>query len=229
MKCIILAGGKGTRLLPLTEHTPKPLIHIGDEPIIHKIFTALPDEITEVVIVVEHLKEEIKKYLGTKYDGRTITYVDQIKMRGTFGALLSVQNILSPGERFLVLNGDDIYNKKELNMHIAQKRAFGVQKMHMPKYHSIKIDNDGNIDGFSRQTDEEKINGALIASGSYVIDTDIFNIPPVILSDGEYGLPQTILSQKNMHPIKAVIMHQWLPINSFEDKERAEKIIQKNG
>ncbi|MEY4602194.1 MAG: hypothetical protein RL292_135, partial [Candidatus Parcubacteria bacterium] len=67
--------------------------------------------------------------------------------------------------------------------------------------------------------------GAFVATGSYVADTDIFNAPAVKLRDGEYGLPQTLLSQKDTHPITAVVMTNWLPINSFEDKNNAEKIV----
>ncbi|MCX6703512.1 MAG: nucleotidyltransferase family protein [Candidatus Zambryskibacteria bacterium] len=223
MKAIILAGGKGNRLQPLTHTIPKPLIPINNLPIIDRLFTSLPDEIDEVIIVVEHLKEKIKAHVGDFFQNRKVSYVDQISMRGTFGALLSAKDLLYPGEKFLVLNGDDIYDKKELEIHLVHSRAFGLQKRLMPGYHSIHIDPMGNIEGFYPQNDIEKVNGSFVATGSYVVDTHIFDAPAVQLRDGEYGLPQTLLAQKDIFPITAVVMQKWLPINSFEDKAAAEK------
>lgn len=225
MKAIILAAGRGNRLRPLTDTIPKPLITINQIPIIDRLFSSLPDEIDEVVIVVEHLKEKIKEHIGDLFYNRKIFYVDQAHMRGTFGALSSARDLLSPGERFLVVNGDDIYSKEELEMHLHHKRAFGIQKMIMPGYHSIQLTADGSVDGFYPQGDMEKEQGAFVATGSYVADTDIFDTPAVQLRDGEYGLPQTLLSQKDTHPITAVVMKKWLPINSFEDKDDAEKML----
>ncbi len=225
MKAIILAAGKGNRLKPLTDTTPKPLIAINNIPIIDRLFNSLPDEIDEVIIVVEHLKEKIKEHVGDFFYSKKVFYADQIDMKGTFGALLSAKDLLSTGERFLIVNGDDIYTKEELQMHLNHKRSFGIQKLMMPGYHSIHIDTDGYIDGFYPQDTLEKEHGAFVATGSYVADTDIFNAPAVKLRDGEYGLPQTLLSQKDTHPITAVVMTNWLPINSFEDKNNAEKIV----
>lgn len=225
MKAIILAAGKGNRLQPLTHTTPKPLISINTIPIIDRLFIYLPDEIDEVIVVVDHLKEKIKEHVGNSFYNKKVFYVDQVNMKGTFGALLSAKDLLITGEKFLVVSGDDIYSKEELEMHIIHKRAFGIQKMHMPGYHSIHSDNNGNVEGFYPPNAEEKERGAFVATGSYVTDTDIFDAIAVQLRDGEYGLPQTLLSQKDTHPITAIIMKNWLPINSFEDKDNAEKIL----
>ena len=95
----------------------------------------------------------------------------------------------------------------------------------MPNYYNIKTDELGNISGFSKQTDEEKVNGVSVATGVYVLDSHIFEHPGVSVFGGEYGLPQTILEQKEEYPIKAVETHKWIPINSFEDLEKANKIF----
>jgi NDP-sugar pyrophosphorylase family protein len=95
--------------------------------------------------------------------------------------------------------------------------------MKMEKYHSIHLYADGNIEGFYPQTELETQNGALIATGAYVTDTHIFAHEGIALRDGEHGLPQTLLAQKNKYPIKGVVTTGWTPINSFEDIERAEE------
>jgi len=225
MKVIILAAGEGTRMRPLTEQTPKPLLDVSGETIIERIFKSLPDEIDEVVVVVDYLKEKIKSFLKNEFLGKKISYVDQTDKKGTFGALLSAKDVLKSEERFLVLNADDIHEKSELSLYLKYPRSFGVQKMIMPNYYKICVDKDGFIDKFSTQTESEKINGGLVATGVYVLDTNIFKHEGVVVFGGEYGLPQTILAQKDKYPITAVETKKWIPINSFQDLEKAKELF----
>ncbi|MEK7195506.1 MAG: NDP-sugar synthase [Patescibacteria group bacterium] len=222
MKAIILAAGVGSRLHPLTLETPKPLIEVAGKPIIERIFKSLPEEITEVVIVVEHLKDKIKSHVGYNFFDRKVIYVEEGEKKGTFGALLSAKEVLGE-DRFLVLNGDDLHAKHELEKFLTGQRMFGLQKMVMPNYYSVLVEND-LVMGFRAQTDEEKGAGALIATGAYTLDSKIFDHPGVEVFGGEYGLPQTILAQKDSFPIRAVITEKWLPINSFADLEKANKL-----
>ena len=222
MKAVILAAGEGSRLRPLTLDTPKSLIEIAGKPIIERIFDSLPDEIDEVIIVVEHLKEKIRAHLGESFQGRGVKYAEQGDKKGTFGALLSAQDFFEPGERFLVLNGDDLNSREELEKFLNQDRAFGVQKMIMPNYYGLNIV-EGNLESFRSQTEEEKGEGTLIATGVYTLDTEIFNHPGVGVFGGEYGLPQTIMAQKDKYPIKVIETTGWIPVNSFADIEKANK------
>jgi len=228
MKVVILAAGEGTRLRPLTNHLPKPLIKISGVSIIDRIFQSLPDEITEVILVVEYLKGKIISQMGNSFQGRPVHYIDQVEMRGTLGALFSAKPLLDAGERFLVVSGDDVHDKAELQDCLSYDRSFGLQLTKMPGYHSIHLDSNGYVEGFYPQTESEKAHGALTATGAYVLDSDIFDHPGVVLRSGkEFGLPQTMLAQKNIHPMKGVITTKWLPINTPDDIERAQTILQK--
>ena len=222
MKAIILAAGKGTRLLPLTLETPKTLVEISGKPIIVHIIESLPEEIDEVVVVVSHLKDEIKKFLGDSFLNKKIFYTEQGEIPGTFGAVLSTKNLFSESERFLVTNGDDIHGKHEFLDCIKYPRAMAVQKKIMPNYFSIQV-NKGYFSGFKSQTEDEKINGTLVATGVYVLDTNIFQHPGVLLSTGEYGLPQSVFAQTTEFPVNVVVTDEWLPVNSFEDMEKANE------
>ncbi len=222
MKAVILAAGEGSRLRPLTLETPKPLIEIGGKTIIERIFSALPEEIDEVVVVVGHLKEKIKTYLGEDFSNRKIIFVEQSEKNGTFGALYSAKDFFREGERFLVLNGDDLHRQDELEQFLKHPRALGVQKAIMPNYYQVVV-KENLIEGFRPQTEEEKTSGGLIATGVYLLDTEIFKHPGVVVYGGEYGLPQTILAQKTDHPINVVETSGWTPINSFSDIEKANQ------
>ena len=223
MKAIILAAGKGTRCLPVTLTVPKSLIKVGGVPIIERIFSSLPEDIDEVMIVVDHLKDKIEEYIGGNFYGKKVTYTLQGDKKGTFGALLSAKDLLINGERFLVLNGDDLHDKDELVKCTKYPRSMSVQKKIAPRYYSTKIDNDGNFLEFKSQTEEEKINGALIATGTYVLDTNIFKHEGIHLSGDEYGLPQTVSTQKDEYPIKVVETNGWISINTPEELEKAQK------
>jgi UDP-N-acetylglucosamine diphosphorylase / glucose-1-phosphate thymidylyltransferase / UDP-N-acetylgalactosamine diphosphorylase / glucosamine-1-phosphate N-acetyltransferase / galactosamine-1-phosphate N-acetyltransferase len=224
MKVIILAAGKGTRLLPLTNHTPKPLIKIGGMAIIDRIFKSLPAEINEAIVIVEHLKDQIMSHVGDTFYGRPVRCVDQIAMRGTLGALLSTKHLLQPGERFLIIHGDDIHDQSELEECLKHPRAFGLQRRKMAAgYHSVHLDAQGNVEGFYPQTEAEKTNGALTVTGAYVADTAIFTHSGVSVRNGEFGAPETMMAQKNAHPIKGVITEKWTPINTPGDIENMEK------
>ncbi|MBI2086692.1 MAG: NDP-sugar synthase [Candidatus Zambryskibacteria bacterium] len=224
MKAIILAAGVGSRLHPLTQETPKTLIEISGKPIVERIFESLPEEIDEVVLVVEHLKERVKAHLGNNFNNRKIIYVNQGDKKGTFGALLSAREFVNDDEFFLVLNGDDLHSKNELSQFLNNGRALGVQRAVMPNYYSVVVNSVSFVEKFRPQTEKEKIFGTLIATGVYVLDSEIFKQPGVVVYGGEYGLPQTILAQKDDFPIKAIVTEKWVPINSFADIERANKL-----
>jgi len=221
MKAAILAAGEGSRLRPLTLDTPKPLIVVAGKPIIDHIIAALPEEVDEVVMVVGHLQDKIRDHLGEKFGGRKIVYIEQGEKKGTLGALWSVKEYLNKGEKFLVLNGDDIHTKEGLQKFLEYPRAFGVQKMIMPNYYSVQTTEDGYLAGFKKQTEEEKVSGTLVATGAYVLDHHIFDHAGVVVSGGEYGLPQTIDAQRLEFPINIIETTDWMPVNSLEELEKA--------
>lgn len=212
---------------PLTATMPKPLIDLGSKKIIDYVLSSLPDEIDEVILVVDYLKEKIIEYLGNNFGNKKISYVMQGNKKGTYGALLSVKDLIQDEERFMVLNSDDIHDKLELTEYLKFPRSFGVQKMIMPNYYNVQTDSEEYIDGFSKQTEEEKVSGAMVGTGVYVLDSKIFDHPGVVVYGGELGLPQTILEQKKEYPVRAVVTEKWIPINTIEDLERIRKTIRK--
>lgn len=107
---LIMAGGKGTRLSPLTDNVPKPLLKIGNKPIIeHNIDRLIKFGITNFYISVKYLSEQIKDYLGNG-DSKNIhiQYLEESQPLGTLGALTLIDKIET--DHLLVMNSDILSN-----------------------------------------------------------------------------------------------------------------------
>lgn len=228
MKAIILCAGKGTRLEPLTLETPKTLLPVKDTPILEHILNELPSQISEVFLIVDYLSEKIESFVNEKKDSFPfqINCVQQIAdKKGTLAALYSVKPYIKKNERFLVLNGDDLIKKYDLEKIISLPRAFATQKKIMPHYHKV-ISQNGFLDSFQSQTEIENKNGVMVATGIYILDSDIFDFEPVGTTGSEIGIPQTILKNKDLYPIQTVEFSSWNPINTIEHLEEANKVSQ---
>ena len=228
MQAIILAAGRGKRLAPLTDNTPKPLIEVNGTPIIERLLESLPDKIEEVIIVTEYLEKQIKSYVGNTFNNKNIIYVTQGQKKGTYGAFFSAK-LYVKSENFLVLGGDDLFDSKELENMCAQKLAFGVHKKFLPgkEWLIIQSDEDKNVRAMIKPTDEEFKNPQYMATGVYVLDQSFWGYEPVQLTNGEYGLPQTIRPMMKAKEIKMMEMKEWLQINTHEELAYAEKYLGK--
>lgn len=226
MKAVILAAGRGTRLRPLTDTCPKPLLSLREKPILEHILEQLPKEVTEVIIVVDHLKEQIRLFLSKNSPSLKVHLVEQANgQKGTLAALRSTTSFFEKGERFLVLNGDDLVSRKNLEKMLDYQRAFGVHFTNtMPRYHKV-MSRNGFLDGLVAQSEEEQITGVDIATGAYLLDTDIFHFEARLLAGNEIGIPQTILDHKESYPVPIVAFDFWVSINSIQDLQDAQDII----
>jgi NDP-sugar pyrophosphorylase family protein len=225
MKAIILAGGKGTRLLPLTHSIPKALIPVGNSTLIETILDRLPEDIDTVVITTKYLGDALREKIGTSYANKTILYAEQPQdLDGTWEALYCAKEHIVNGELFCVLNCDDLFKKEELDEVIKHtKIGMGVTQTTMPaKYHGIVVNALGVVEDFKRHTgiNQEEPVSDLFANGFFMLDARVFSFPPVALSDKEHGLPQTLLAHKETYPLCALPLEHWQPCNSFSDLEK---------
>lgn len=227
MKAVILAAGKGRRLSPLTDKKPKPLIEVLGIPILERLLQSLPPEIDDVYIVVDYLKEQIEQYFKEDYKGIKITYVEQGEMTGTYGALYSAKDSLQSG-KFLVMGSDDLFNQKELSNLISHPLAFGVHKKFLPGKEWLIIEPfEGHVKSMRRPSDDEFKEQQFMATGVYVLDETFWKYEPYKLSNGEYGLPQSMRPMLLEKDFALVEMKEWLQINTHEELAYAESYIGK--
>ncbi len=124
MKAVILAGGKGTRLGPLTASLPKPLVMIGEKPVLeHQILLLKRYGLTDIIILTGHLGDQIAAYVGdgSRWGVSAICMQEQ-EPQGTAGALRMLSNDIA--EDFLLLSGDVMVHfdvKRFVDAHFSKK------------------------------------------------------------------------------------------------------------
>lgn len=138
MKAVILAGGKGTRLAPYTKILPKPLVPIGDMPILEVLIRQLKRcGVDEIILSVGHLSNLLQAFFkdGSQY-GLQISYSVEDKPLGTVGPLLLIPR---PAEAFFLLNGD-VLTMLDFRELLAFHRSAGAAATIAMHQRSVKID-----------------------------------------------------------------------------------------
>ena len=222
MKAIILAAGKGVRMRPLTYETPKSLIKIKGKPVIEHIFESLPSDISEVIVVVKHLGDRIKEYLGDEFKGRRVTFVEGSE-KGTAYSFLAAKPHLA-GE-FLVLYGDEFPQSEDVRRCLKQGLSAITFTSHNPKLHGMaSLRSDGTIAEIVEKP--ENFEGKMAVGGIMVLNEKIFNYSPYPNSKGEYYLTSLLNQFIKDHRVMAVPSSNFIgDITTPADLERVEKLI----
>lgn len=226
MKAIILAAGEGKRLWPLTKSKPKPLLLVSRKTIIDRIIEELPDEITELIIVIGYKGDQIKEHLGTHVLGRPVTYVYQEKQLGTAHALGLCRQYIKPGERFMYIVGDDLHKKEFFEKLLKNERAVLVQEQEHPEHFGVvEVSEDGFVKSIEEKPEHPKSN--LVSTGVFVLDDTLFNYQARLQDNGEYYMTDQIQKMIKDHKLKAEKTDFWQPIGYPEDLDRAEELLKK--
>ena len=185
MKAILLAGGKGTRLRPLTIHTPKPIVPIFNRPFLHYQIDLLKQvpEIDEVILSLNYQPRRIEEIFGDGSDaGIKIRYVVEPAPLGTAGAVKYAGDKLT--ESVVVFNGDvltqiDLAAVIRLHRERRAKATIVLTPVENPSaYGLVETDADGNIQRFLEKPTPEEITTDRINAGIYVLEPDTFDRIP---------------------------------------------------
>lgn len=224
MKAIILAAGKGTRLRPLTDTTPKPLVPILGKPILEHIIDSLPEVINELILVVGYKGEQLKKHFGESFGGRKVSYVEQTEQLGTGHAAVLTKHLLKDGERFIFLYADDLHDKKSIEKALLYDLSMLVKEVADPRPFGVILTNEnGVVTDIEEKPENPKSN--LVNIGVYVLDTRIFNYPAESTKNNEIYLTNMISFFAKDFPIQAVTTEFWHPIGYPKDLESAEQVL----
>lgn len=227
MRAVILAGGKGTRLKPYTATLPKPLMPVGEEPIMKLLLTRLKSQgFRETTICINHMGDLISAYFGdgSQY-GLKILYSTEDKPLGTVGPIKKIDNL---PEDFLVMNGDvltDLPFRDFLHEHKSNDAlmTLAVYKQLMQiEYGVIEHNAEHEVTAFV----EKPTHPYNVCMGIYALNKRALDYVPADTYFGFDDLVQTLLGKGEK--IK-IIEHKgyWLDIGRPEDYEKANEDVAK--
>jgi NDP-sugar pyrophosphorylase family protein len=185
MKAIMLAGGKGTRLRPLTIHTPKPIVPIFERPFLHYQLDLLKQvpEIDEVILSLNYQPRRIEEIFGDGSDcGISIKYVVEPAPLGTGGAVRYAGEALR--ESVVVFNGDvltqvDLAAVIRLHRERKAKATIVLTPVENPTaYGLVETETDGSIRRFIEKPNPDEITTDTINAGIYVLEPETFDRIP---------------------------------------------------
>jgi NDP-sugar pyrophosphorylase family protein len=224
MQAVILAAGKGTRMGSLTVDIPKPLLTVGGKSVLEHKLDALPNIISEVIIITGYHGHLIQEKIGDRYNDLPIRYVEQTELKGTGHALWQAKDLITG--KFMVMMGDDIYSKESMEQIIDHSWAMTTVSLPRHKATSHVVTNDqGELKEllFDKTRLPEE---CLLDICLYVLQKEIFDVDLVKLNEkDEYGLPHTIAKAAATIPVKIVGADRWIKINTPEDLVDAESLL----
>jgi dTDP-glucose pyrophosphorylase len=218
---VLMAGGLGTRLGELTKATPKPMLHVGNKPILETIIENFAQYgYTNFIISVNYLYKVIEEYFGDgSRFGVSITYIHENKRMGTAGALSLMKEHLK--EPFFVMNSDLITNvnfEHFHNFHLSQKTiaTMGVRNYEFQVPYGVVNLNNGEIVSIS----EKPVYNYFVSGGIYMLSPEILKFIP----DNEFFDMPTLFEQmiENKNTLVSFPIHDyWLDVGRVNDYEQA--------
>jgi mannose-1-phosphate guanylyltransferase len=224
LKAVILAGGMGKRLRPLTDDRPKAMIEIQNIPIIERQIHWLSRfGIREIVICVGHLKERIISHLkdGNQFDV-AIDYVSEEEPLGTGGALRNAEEKIvvdSQNEGFFVINGDILTDINLLEL--SNLGSNSIALVNLRSTFGI-VETEGNI--VSHFVEKPSIKDKWINAGIYFFSPQVFEYLP-LLGNFEVTTLPSLAKERKLKALKYARSY-WRSIDSHKDVEEATEEIE---
>jgi mannose-1-phosphate guanylyltransferase len=202
MQALILAGGKGTRLRPLTVYTPKPVVPICNRPfLLYQIDTLRRAGVTDITLSLSYQPHKIEQQLGDGSDfGVKINYTVEPQPMGTAGAYKFAEDLIR--EPTVVFNGDivtDLDLKAVIREHNERKAAATIVLAPVENpasYGLVETEQDGRVRRFLEKPKADEISCNTINAGTYILDPKILDIVPAGENFSfEYGVFPALLER----------------------------------
>ena len=179
MKAIIMAGGEGSRLRPLTCDLPKPMVPVMNRPIMEHIIELLKNHgITEIGVTLMYMPQKIKDYFGNGSSfGVKLHYFTEDTPLGTAGSVKNAEAFLN--ETFVVISGDSLTNmnlSESIKYHIEKKSkaTLVLTRVDVPiEYGVVITDKKGAITGFLEKPSWGEVFSDTVNTGTYILEPEV--------------------------------------------------------
>jgi len=231
MKAVVMAGGSGSRLRPLTINRPKPMVPLVNKPVIGHILDLLKRHgITEVIVTLQYMAEDIQDYLGDGQSfGMSVEYSIEETPLGTAGSVKQAQSMLD--DTFLVISGDavtDIDLGALVAYHKAKKALATITLYHVPnplEYGVVIADDQGRIRQFLEKPSWGEVISDTVNTGIYVLEPQVLDyFQPAIAFDFSKDLFPILLSKGD--PLYGYVARgYWCDVGNLAEYMRASNDI----
>lgn len=210
MQTVILAAGQGTRMRPLTESVPKPMLPVGDRPLVaHTATTAVNAGASELVVVVGYEADAVRAFFGDEYRGVPVTFARQDEQRGTADALRAARPHLDG--QFAVLNGDNLYRETDIADLFDAGPAVGAIRVDHPENYGVLSTDETTVTDIVEKPADPQSN--LANAGAYVFPEQARGWLDVSESErGEYEITDVVARAIRESSVTVVELDRWLDV-----------------
>ncbi len=211
---VVLAAGKGTRLQPLTNTVPKPLLKVQGKSILEHTLQGAVEHISEIVLVTGYFAEAFEKVFGSEWNGIFVKYVRQEEQKGTADALQMARDHVQ-SDWFYAMYADDYYSPK-LFADIAKEEGnavVGKKSENWQKYGVLKANTEGLLEQFIEKPAE--FVSDIVNTGIYRLNKSIFSTYEAISpsSRNEMELPDMVNELMKIEKVSVMVTEAvWLPV-----------------
>jgi len=180
MKAVVMAGGEGSRLRPLTIHRPKPLVQVGNRPIMAHVLELLRRHgIREVVATLHYMADEIQTAFGDgSSDGMDIRYCVEDSPLGTAGSVKQAENLIGDGT-FVILSGDSLTDcdlEAAIQFHRKKGSLVTIVLCRVPnplEYGVVITDDEGRVQRFLEKPSWSEVFSDTVNTGIYIVEPEV--------------------------------------------------------
>lgn len=225
-KSIILAGGKGTRLRPLTYKIPKALIPVQGRTLTEHVLDVLKRfGVKEIILSVSYMADKVKDYFGdgSKF-GVKIEYVKEEKPMGTAGPLILMEKL---DDTFIMMNGDNLFNLDLKRMYELHNKNKATATIALTQIEDVSAFGVARLEGnkileFVEKPKKEDAPSNCISSGYYILEPDVFDL----VKGKKFAMMETdvfplLAKEGKLFGYKD--KGQWFDTGTFEEYEMVKK------
>ena len=210
MQAVVLAAGEGTRMRPLTENTPKPMLPVADRPLVaHTADTAIEAGAEELIFVVGYEADAVREFFGDSYGGVPVEFAVQAEQLGTADAVDAASEYLDGP--FAVLNGDNLYDGASLSELFDAAPSIAAYSVPDPSNYGVLSTAGDRVTAIIEKPADPPTE--LANAGAYVFPAEARDWLDVEMSErGEREITDVVMQVIEASDVNAVEVDRWLDV-----------------